>query len=118
MKVFSLPSSVVSMLPLYEQLSTYAPEERDELVKIRLQCFSKNTIFNYANGIKPYIKFCEQKNISPLPAERIELELFSIFMINQGKSAQSIENVIKSLIFCSNFGGIAISLSDKNIKYL
>ena len=111
-KAFSLPTSMVCELPLYKQLSIFKPEECDELVEIRLQGFSANTIFSYANGIKPYNKFCQEKKILPFPATIIEWELFCILMVKSGKSAQSIKKVIKSLIFGSNFGIFSIEACD------
>ena len=109
------PGLVVN-LPLYQDLQTCDIEEKSNLLQLRTVCYAKSTWVNVASSIKPYLSFCEVRGKNPYPVDRTVLELCILKLIQDGKSRSVIENLVKSLIFASNFLGCHISLEEKVIK--
>ena len=114
--VFGVSEAVVRRLPIYEQMKDFNQQEVDELIKLRVLCYSKTTWSGHASGIKKYIKFCEVRNLPPFPVNFNVLNLCLLNLANEQKSHQVIEKTVNSVVFVSKFLGVEISSKDPSIR--
>ena len=84
---------VTKKLPLAKSLQKYSGSDLDNLIQLRVMCFSKSTWFTYNSCIKPYIDYCKVRDLEPYPVDYINLELCCIQLIIQGKTSQTIEKL-------------------------
>ena len=103
-------------LSLYKDLIAYDEEELANLLQLRVACFATSTWRSHSSSIKRYIIFCQTREVALYPVDTSILDLCILHLVQLQKSVQVIENLVKAVIFASNFLGCSLSMSNCHIK--
>ena len=115
-RAFGVPRGRFEEVPLASQLTQFDGSELLDLIRLRVLCFSKNTWLSMLNGMNKYFDFCVDREIITFPVDVNNLQLCLIDLVKKGKSIQVVENVVDSVVFCSNFIGWNLTTKDKIFK--
>ena len=113
---FGVPGERLEGVPIVNELSKYSGSDLLELIRLRVLCFSKNTWISMLNGMRKYLDYCQTHEISTFPVDYNSVQLCLIEFVKKGKSIQVLENIVDSIIFCSNFIGWRQTAKDKVFK--
>lgn len=102
-KTLGIPANHLVNTVAFDQYFEDHSGQADDLFKARVLAFALNTWRSHASGLKAYLAFCADRELSPFEVSPSMLNLFLLHCAQGGKTEQTVKRYLDSIGFLSRF---------------
>jgi len=102
-KVLGLQANDLVNTPAFDMEFQEKAEDVDNLFKARVLAYAPTTWQGYASSISGFLRFCENRELSPFECTPSILNLYMLKAAQSGKSVSYFDNFLKAWSFIAKF---------------
>jgi len=102
-RVFGLDETVVTSTVAFAEHTKETESEGDQLFRARVLAYSAAIWSKHGAGVKDFVKFCKRRSLSIFECTPSVVNLYILFLSQEGKSFGCITSVVEALSFVYRF---------------